>query len=186
MNEEITITITPRARAALDELQALIIDRYPEATFAVEKSYEPAGIYLVATVDVDDVDEVFGVVVDRIVDFQIEEIPVFVTVSQPRERVLAQFREYQEQQSRMIKIDASLPDRIVQDPAIMLGHPVVKGTLVPAEMVLAHLARTTDVDELLNHYPEITRDDVRACLAFARTLVAGASRQEELAAPAAR
>ncbi len=179
---EIQIIFTPRAQAALDELQAMIAARYPEAAFVVEKGDEPAGIYLVATVDIDDVDEVFGVVVDRLIDIQVEDgIPVYVTVRQPRERVWAQFRE---QQSRVTTAPPS--DRIVQNPAAMFTHPVVRGTLVPVEMVLAHLARTADFDELLTHYPELTMDDVRACLAYARSLVAAAPRREEVAEPATR
>jgi hypothetical protein len=99
MNEEspeIQIIITPRAQAALDELQALIAAHFPEATFTIQKGYEPAGIYLVATVDIDDIDEVVEVFSDRLVDIQVEDgIPVYVNVSQPRERVMAQFREQQ-------------------------------------------------------------------------------------------
>jgi uncharacterized protein (DUF433 family) len=184
MNEdspEIQITVTPRAQAALDELQTMIAERYPEATFAVYKGHEPAGIYLMATVDIDDVDDVFAVVVDRLVEIQVNEgIPVFVDVRQPRERVLAQFRE---QQSRVIP--AAPSDRIVQNSAALFTHPVVKGTMVPVEMVLAHLARNADFDQLLAHYPELTMDDVRACLAYARTLVAGTTRREEVTTSAA-
>ncbi len=178
---EIQITITPRAQAALDELQAMIAARYPEAIFDVQKGWRSAGIYLEATVDVEDTDEVLDVFMDRLVDFQIEGIPVSVSVSQPRERVWAQFRE---QRSRVILAPSA--DRIVQNPAALFTHPVVKGTLVPVEMVLAHLARNADFDEVLTYYPEITLDDVRACLAYAQSLVAGVPRREEVAAPTAR
>jgi hypothetical protein len=100
MSEEIQITITPRAQAALDELQAMIAACYPEATFAVEIGYEPAGIYLVATVDVEDLDDVFDVVSNRLLDIQVEDgIPVSVTLRQPIERVMAQLREQQARKS---------------------------------------------------------------------------------------
>ena len=93
---EIQITITPRAQAALDELKALIAARFPLATFTVQKGYEPAGIYLVATVDVEDTDEVVDVFIDRLVDIQVEDgIPVYVTVVRPVARVMAQLREQQ-------------------------------------------------------------------------------------------
>jgi len=99
MNEEppeIQIIITPRAQAALDELQALIAARFPEATFTVEKGYEPAGIYLEATVDIDDIGDVVAVFIDRLVDIQVEDrIPVYVNVQRPIERVRAMFREQQ-------------------------------------------------------------------------------------------
>jgi uncharacterized protein (DUF433 family) len=182
MTEEVQITITPRAQAALDELQALIAAHFPQATFTVEKGYEPAGIYLVTTVDTDDTDEVVEVFIDRLVDIQVEDgIPVYVTVRQPRERVMAELRE---QQSRALP--APLPDRIVQDPAVSLGQPVVSGTQMPVEIVLAYLAHNPDFDELLADYPQLSLDDVRACLAYAQSLVATATRLEAVNAPAAR
>jgi hypothetical protein len=99
MNEEppeIQITITPRAQAALDELQAMIAARFPQATFNVHKGYEPAGIYLVATVDIVDLDEVVEVFIDRLVEIQVEDgIPVYVTPVRPLERNLEQLREQQ-------------------------------------------------------------------------------------------
>jgi uncharacterized protein (DUF433 family) len=64
-------------------------------------------------------------------------------------------------------------ERIVQDPAIMVGKPVVRGTRIPVERVLAHLAQTPDLDDLFAAYPELTMEDVRACLEFARAAVAG-------------
>jgi uncharacterized protein (DUF433 family) len=176
---EIQIIITPRAQAALDELQAMIAARYPDTTFSVYTWYDIAGIYLKATVDVDDVDEVRDVFRDRLFDIQVEDgIPVEVDVRQPAEREWAQFQAVQEEQWRERKKFESLPDRIVQNPGVMGGSPVIKGTLVQVEMVLAHLARTLDVAEVMSFYPELTADDVRACLTFARTQVADAPRKE--------
>jgi uncharacterized protein (DUF433 family) len=57
--------------------------------------------------------------------------------------------------------------RIARDPDILVGKPVVKGTRIPVELVLARLAANLDVDELVRDYPELTRDDVRAVLAYA-------------------
>ena len=179
---EIQIIITPRAQAALDELQATIAARYPEATFDVHTGWRSAGIYLEATVDVGDTDEVFGAIVDRLIDFKIEGIPISVSVSQPPERVWEQHLAYQERQARRI-LDA-LPDRIAQDPAVMSVAPVVKGTRVQVESVLTRLAGAADVADVLALYPEITIDDVRACIAFARDQVAAATRREAAAEPA--
>jgi uncharacterized protein (DUF433 family) len=53
----------------------------------------------------------------------------------------------------------------------MVGKPVVKGTRIPVERVLAHLAQTPDVDDLFAAYPELTIDDVKACLSYAHTLL---------------
>lgn len=182
---EIQIVITPRVQAALDELQALITARYPEATFSVYTWYDTAGIFLEATIDVDDTEEAHDAFMDRLLDIQVEEgIPVHVRLSQPPERTRAQNFEYRQRQAR--RILESLPDRIVQDPDVMSGAPVIKGTLVQVESVLAQLANTADVDDVLTHFPEITLDDVRACLDFARTQVAAATRRVKTAEPAVR
>ena len=60
-------------------------------------------------------------------------------------------------------------DRIVCDPKIMVGKPVVKGTRIPVERVLQHLEETLDVKDLFEAYPRLTIEDVRACLGYART-----------------
>ena len=61
-------------------------------------------------------------------------------------------------------------DRIVQDPKVMVGKPVVKGTRIPVERVLQHLEEN-DREDLFAAFPELTDDDVRACLAYARAAV---------------
>jgi uncharacterized protein (DUF433 family) len=58
-------------------------------------------------------------------------------------------------------------DRITMDPGVMAGKPVVKGTRIPVETVLAHLADIPDLEDLLAAYPRLTVDDVKACLDFA-------------------
>lgn len=63
-------------------------------------------------------------------------------------------------------------ERIIQDPNIMVGKPVVKGTRVPVEKVLDQLAYKPDLKELFEIYPELTVEDVKACLAYAKAAVA--------------
>jgi uncharacterized protein (DUF433 family) len=58
--------------------------------------------------------------------------------------------------------------RITKDPAIMVGKPVVAGTRIPVERVIAHLARNPELDDLFAAYPELTTEDVKACLQYAR------------------
>jgi uncharacterized protein (DUF433 family) len=67
--------------------------------------------------------------------------------------------------------DLGYKERIVQDPAIMVGKPVVRGTRIPVEVVLGKFACDLDLDELFAAYPELTIDDVKASLAFARASV---------------
>lgn len=61
--------------------------------------------------------------------------------------------------------------RIIQDPAILVGKPVVKGTRISVELVLAKLAHNPDIDELLADYPRLTKEDIKACLEYAGVLV---------------
>lgn len=68
------------------------------------------------------------------------------------------------------------PDRIVQDPRIMVGKPVVKGTRIPVDLVLENLAYRMDFEELFAMHPELTVDDIRACLLYASNLAAAKRR----------
>ena len=72
----------------------------------------------------------------------------------------------------MAKERAAYQDRIIRDPNIMVGKPVVKGTRIPVEKVLGQLAYKPDLEELFAMYPDLTLEDVRACLAYAHAAVA--------------
>ncbi len=69
--------------------------------------------------------------------------------------------------------DALIHQRIIVDPGFLAGKPVVKGTRIPVELVLKRLAQDLDTTTLLEAYPRLTEDDVKACLAYAQQLVAG-------------
>ena len=58
-------------------------------------------------------------------------------------------------------------DRIVIDAAIMVGVPCVRGTRIPVTMVVGLLAENVTVDGVLQLYPQLTAQDVRACRAYA-------------------
>jgi len=58
-------------------------------------------------------------------------------------------------------------DRIVTDPAILVGKPVIKGTRISVELVIGWLANGWTIEQILESYPHITREDVLAALAFA-------------------
>jgi uncharacterized protein (DUF433 family) len=64
-------------------------------------------------------------------------------------------------------------DRIIVDPKIMVGKPVIKGTRIPVEIVLERLAQDLDLKTLFEDYPRLTEADVKACLAYAEALVEG-------------
>lgn len=62
-------------------------------------------------------------------------------------------------------------ERVVSDPGVYGGQPIVRGTRIPVEIVLEQLALDPDVNALFVDYPRLTREDVQACLEYARTLV---------------
>lgn len=93
--EGVEVTKTPRIQAALSELQQLIAERYPTATFTDYVGEEPIGFYLRVTVDLDDTDEVWELIVDRLVDIRVEDgLPIYVELHQTREREEAAAREH--------------------------------------------------------------------------------------------
>lgn len=57
--------------------------------------------------------------------------------------------------------------RIVIDPEIRFGKPSVKGTRITVGDVLSYLASGMREEEILADFPQLERDDIRACLAFA-------------------
>ncbi|HMI85972.1 MAG TPA: DUF433 domain-containing protein [Polyangiaceae bacterium] len=69
-------------------------------------------------------------------------------------------------------------DRIVRDPKICGGQPVIKGTRVLVRVVLGYLAHGETTAAILSEFPSLTEDDVRAVIAFA-----AASASEDLPAP---
>jgi hypothetical protein len=77
-----------RIAAAVDELEALIRSRYPSATFTVGPATdEPDAVHIIATVDLDDPDEVVDLVIDRMLELQIDEgLPVYVIPIRTPER----------------------------------------------------------------------------------------------------
>ena len=56
--------------------------------------------------------------------------------------------------------------RIWVDLAIMGGMPCVRGTRIPVRMILDYLAEGATLTEILQQYPQLTEEDVRAAIAF--------------------
>ena len=63
--------------------------------------------------------------------------------------------------------DQQLLQRIVTDPKVMVGKPVIKGTRLTVELILNLLAHSSTLEEILDEYDGLTREDVQACLLFA-------------------
>jgi uncharacterized protein (DUF433 family) len=64
----------------------------------------------------------------------------------------------------------SWPERIVIDPGILAGKPVVRGTRLAVEFMLELFAAGQSEADILGNYPGLTRDDILACLAYASYL----------------
>jgi uncharacterized protein (DUF433 family) len=61
--------------------------------------------------------------------------------------------------------------RIVIDPEILCGKPVVKGTRLAVEFVVDLLAQGWSAADVLKNYPGVTQDDILACLAYASAVL---------------
>ena len=57
-------------------------------------------------------------------------------------------------------------ERIVIDPEIMVGKPVIKGTRIPVDAIIRRLAEGLSIKEILEDYPNLTREDIMASLEY--------------------
>jgi len=58
-------------------------------------------------------------------------------------------------------------DRIEINPAVLTGKPIVKGTRLAVEFIIDLLANGWSEGQILENYPGLTPEDIRACLAYA-------------------
>ncbi len=63
--------------------------------------------------------------------------------------------------------------RIVCNPLILLGKPVIKGTRISVELILKKLAEGISYEELMEAYPSLTVKDINAVLAYSADVIAG-------------
>jgi uncharacterized protein (DUF433 family) len=68
--------------------------------------------------------------------------------------------------------ERALLKRIVVDPKIMLGKPVIKGTRLPVEIIVEKVAYGATIDNLRKDYPFLKEDDIRAALLYAAKRIA--------------
>lgn len=62
-------------------------------------------------------------------------------------------------------------DRIVRIPGILGGKPVIKGTRIPVDLILERLSYDLDLKTLFEDYPDLTEEDIKACIVYAKELV---------------
>lgn len=58
-------------------------------------------------------------------------------------------------------------DRIIIDPRVLVGKPVVRGTRIAVELVIDLLAEGWSHQQILENYPHLTEADISACLRYA-------------------
>ena len=63
-------------------------------------------------------------------------------------------------------------DRITVDPDVLVGKPVIKGTRLAVEFIIARLADGWSEADILRNFPGITTEDIRACLSYAHERLA--------------
>jgi len=66
-----------------------------------------------------------------------------------------------------------LPRRISARPDVFGGKPIVRDLRISVELVLSLLAQGVAVEDLLDDYPDLEREDILACTAYAHAVIAG-------------
>ena len=62
-------------------------------------------------------------------------------------------------------------DRIVLDPKIMVGKPIIKGTRITVELIVGDLAEGATIEDILESYPHLTKEDIYAALAYCKAVI---------------
>ncbi len=69
-------------------------------------------------------------------------------------------------------VDEHLMSRITANPIIFGGKPIIRGMRISVELILSLLAQGETPETLLEDYPELEPQDIRACLAYAHAVIA--------------
>jgi uncharacterized protein (DUF433 family) len=65
---------------------------------------------------------------------------------------------------------ADFKERVVVDPEIMLGKPVIKGTRIPIYLILDLLAAKRTYSQIIDDYPELTEEDIKSAIEYASSV----------------
>ncbi len=68
--------------------------------------------------------------------------------------------------------DQDLLQRITANPEIFGGKPIIRGLRISVELILSLLAQGETVEAILSDYPELEKEDIRACLTYAHAVIA--------------
>jgi len=64
-------------------------------------------------------------------------------------------------------------DRIIVDPDIMVGKPVIKGTRIPVDAIIKRIAECMTINEILEDFSNLTKSDIEAALEYAADIIRG-------------
>ena len=64
-----------------------------------------------------------------------------------------------------------MEERIAIDPSICNGRPVIRGTRITVQTVLEFLGAGDSIDDVLEEYPSLTKDDILACIRYSSHLM---------------
>ena len=62
-------------------------------------------------------------------------------------------------------------ERIIIDPGVLVGKPIIKGTRISVEFVIDLLARGWTVEQVLKEFDHLKIEDIQACLAYASEII---------------
>ena len=65
--------------------------------------------------------------------------------------------------------------RITARPGVFNGKPIVRDMRISVELILDLLSQGASHEELMDDYPELEDEDIRACIAYAHTVIVGVS-----------
>lgn len=67
-------------------------------------------------------------------------------------------------------MDGDWREHIVSTPDVLRGKPRIKGTRIPVSLILGYLASRSTFDDIIGEFPDLTRQQISACLDYARDL----------------
>ena len=59
------------------------------------------------------------------------------------------------------------------DTKIMVGKPIIKGTRIPVDIILRQVAQGMTIEEILEDYPQLKKDDIKAALMYCAEIIEG-------------
>ncbi len=68
------------------------------------------------------------------------------------------------------KVDSEWRKHIISAPDVLRGKPRIKGTRIPVSLILGYLASGSSFDEIIEEFPDISKDQIAGCLDYARDL----------------